>query len=162
MKYPLITLFFISQVSVFSGVGGVAGGPPKALSWAPKLKAGLAHDWPLVNLSKRKSFKLDMLCLRDDSTLRTLRKFRRFDFRRFTFVNEGYKVLERVFSQENCSFSKDPKCELASQYVHRKVSVPVYSVISRRRDRDGLETMEMFIRRVDPIRIDKLTIPKCK
>lgn len=166
MKILILMMILFSQ-SAFSGIGGSAGGPGTT-SWAPRAERGTTFDWPVVRSSERHVFEIHKLCIKDDKTLGTIRKFKKYklDFNRRNLVElkvkKRYsKQMDRVFDHKNCSISSDPKCDFVNQYVEKEVKVPVYRG-KPRMTRDGEEPMKEFIKRSDFKKFKTFEMPECK
>lgn len=158
MIFFLTLIYSVFQVSL-AGIGGSAGGPGVS-SWAPDVDKDLTRDWPRVRLNEDRTYRVDQLCILNGSSLRTLKKTRKFSFQSLSYINYGYKILDRVFDSSNCYVSSDPKCTLVDQYVSEYVSVPVYKG-SPRVERGGAESLKSFVRRAKLLRIDQLKVPYC-
>jgi len=154
----LIILIMSTQASL-AGVGGAVGGPGSS-SWAPALEKGYIRDWPQIRFNKSRTFELHELCIQDDSTLRTLKKYGKLSLFALKVTNKRYQTMERVFDHKSCFGASDPMCAIVDQYVDDEVSVPVYKG-QLARTRGGEQTVKEFIRSSRLARFETLKIPKC-
>lgn len=164
------TVFFLMilfSCQAFAGIGGSSGGPG-VVSWAPRAERGTTFDWPVVRNTKNHVFEIHKLCINDDETLGTLRKFKKYEIDLnlrniidIKVVKRYSKKMDRVFDQKNCLITNDPKCDFVNQYIEKEVQVPVYKG-HRRMTKDGEEEMKDFIRRSKLKKLRTFEIPDCK
>lgn|GEM_PF-3687982 len=169
MKVLVFSLIFLTlNLYASEGIGGSEGGPGSKI-WNIDLPKKFTVDWPLVRVGPGRNVPLNHFCIRDEETLRTIKKYggdltfnrESHNFLGLSIVNKEYQFADRYFDPNGCYSSSDPKCDHVNAYIEDKVEVPVYWG-SPRQERGGMESLNDFARRARLAEMVKVTIPKCQ
>lgn len=168
MKSIIVSLFLLSlNIYASEGIGGSEGGPGSKI-WNIEVPNHHTVDWPLVRVGPGRNVPLNHFCIKDEETLRTIKKYGTFGFSRGnnTFLglgikNKKYQLADRYFDPQGCYSSSDPKCDQVNAYIEDSVEVPVYWGTPRA-TRGGMESIMEFTMRARLAEMVEVQIPKCQ
>lgn len=169
MKVLVFSFIFLTlNLYASEGIGGSEGGPGSKI-WNIDLPSKFTVDWPLVRIRQGRNVPLNHFCIRDEETLRTIKKYggnltfnrENSNFLGLSIANKEYQLADRYFDATGCYSSSDPKCDHVNAYIEKSVEVPVYYG-SPRQERGGTESIMDFARRARLAEMVKVKIPNCQ